>query len=254
MSLEQFLPANLFAVMLIFARIGSALMLLPGFGEFYVMQRYRLLLALFLSALLTPVLAPVLPPLPTGVGALVATVGSEVAIGLFLGSIARILLSALDIAGTVASLQLGLSAAQIFNPQMAQQGTLPSVFYSILGVLLIFVTDLHHLLLRAMVDSYGVFTPGVLPPLGDFSDMATRGVAAAFRLGMEMAAPFVLLGTLFFVAIGLVSRLVPQLQILFVTQPLQIVGGLLAFAFVLTAGMEWFLESFAQQFAALTGG
>jgi flagellar biosynthetic protein FliR len=83
--------------------------------------------------------------------------------------------------------------------------------------------------------------------------MMTRGVAGAFRLGMEMAAPFVLLGTLFFIAIGLVSRLVPQLQILFVTQPLQIVGGLLALAFVLTAGMEWFLESFAAQFAALTG-
>jgi len=179
--LEELLPANLFAVMLIFARIGSALMLLPGFGEFYVMQRYRLLLALVLSALLTPVLAPALPPLPQGVAALVTAVGSEVAIGLFLGSIARILLSALDIAGTVVSLQLGLSSAQIFNPQVAQQGTLPSVFYGMLGVLLIFVTDLHHLLLRAMVDSYSVFTPGTLPPLGDFSAASPAPFAWAWR-------------------------------------------------------------------------
>jgi flagellar biosynthesis protein FliR len=251
--LEQLLPANLFAAMLIFARIGAAIMLLPGFGEFYVLQRYRLLLALLIAALLTPLLSPSLPPLPAGAVRLVTVVGSEVMIGLFIGVVSRILLSALDVAGTVVSLQLGLSAAQIFNPMAAQVGTLPSTFYSVLGVLLIFLTDLHHVLLRALVDSYEVFPAGTLPPLGDFSEMVTRSVAGAFRLGMELAAPFVLLGTLFFVAIGLISRLVPQLQILFVTQPLQIVGGLLALGFALAAGMQWFLGSFAEQFGALTG-
>jgi flagellar biosynthetic protein FliR len=251
--LEQLLPANLFAAMLIFARVGSAMMLLPGFGEFYVMQRYRLLLGLLMAVLLTPVLAPVLPPLPGGAVPLVVMVGSEVMIGLFIGTIARVLLSALDTAGTVVSFQLGLSAAQIFNPMLAAPGTLTSSLYGLLGVLLIFVTDLHHVLLRAIVDSYDVFAPGIMPPVADMSEMVTRGVASAFQLGMEMAAPFIVLGVLFFVAIGLIGRLVPQLQILFVTQPVQIIGGLVALGFVLTTGMEWFLETFAQQFAALTG-
>lgn len=99
--LEQLLPANLFAALLIFTRIGAAMMLLPGFGEFYVLQRYRLLLALLLAALLTPVLAPQLPALPDGALRLGVVVGGEAVIGLFLGLVARILLSALDIAGTV---------------------------------------------------------------------------------------------------------------------------------------------------------
>lgn len=250
---DQLLPANVFAAVLIFARIGSAMMLLPGFGEFYVLQRYRLLLAAFISLLLTPVLEPILPPLPAGAVQLAKMIGGEVMVGIFMGTVARILLSALDTAGTVVSLQAGLSSAQIFNPMLAQQGSLPSALYSVLGVLLIFLTNLHHQMLRTLVDSYAIFTPGVLPPLGDLSEMVVRSTANSFLLGMELGAPFIVLGTAFYVSLGLVGRLVPQLQILFVTQPLQILGGLLVFGFVLAAGMQWFLEVFAQQFAAITG-
>jgi flagellar biosynthetic protein FliR len=92
-----------------------------------------------------------------------------------------------------------------------------------------------------------------MPPIGDLSEMITRSVAGSFLIGMEMSTPFILLGLVYFVAIGLISRLVPQLQILFVTQPLQIMGGLFTLGLVLAAGMQWFLEAFAQQFAALTG-
>jgi flagellar biosynthesis protein FliR len=252
--LQQLLPENVFALMLIFARIGTALMLLPGFGEVYVMQRFRLLLGFLVSLLLTPILAPLLPPLPGSAVKLVDIVGSEVAIGLFLGTVSRILLAALDTAGTVASFQLGLSAAQIFNPMAASQGSLPGTLYSVLGVLLIFLTDLHHMLLRALVDSYDVFAPGVLPPLNDLSDMIARSVAGAFVIGIEMAAPFIVLGLVFFVALGIVGRLVPQLQIMFVTLPLQILGGLFALVFVLAAGMQWFLDAFQREFTTLTGG
>jgi flagellar biosynthesis protein FliR len=252
--LQQLLPENVFALMLIFARIGTALMLLPGFGEVYVMQRFRLLLGFLVSLLLTPILAPLLPPLPGSAVKLVDIVGSEVVIGLFLGTVSRILLAALDTAGTVASFQLGLSAAQIFNPMVASQGSLPSTLYSLLGVLLIFLTDLHHMLLRALVDSYDVFAPGVLPPINDLSDMIARSVAGAFVIGIEMAAPFILLGLVFFVALGIVGRLVPQLQIMFVTLPLQVMGGLFALVFVLAAGMQWFLDAFQREFTTLTGG
>jgi flagellar biosynthesis protein FliR len=252
--LQQLLPENVFALMLIFARIGTALMLLPGFGEVYVMQRFRLLLGFLVSLLLTPILAPLLPPLPGSAVKLADIVGSEVVIGLFLGTVSRVLLAALDTAGTVASFQLGLSAAQIFNPMAASQGSLPGTLYSVLGVLLIFLTDLHHMLLRALVDSYDVFAPGVLPPLNDLSDMIARSVAGAFVIGIEMAAPFILLGLVFFIALGIVGRLVPQLQIMFVTLPLQILGGLFALVFVLAAGMQWFLDAFQREFTALTGG
>jgi len=254
LSLAQYLPANIFAALLIFARIGSAMMLLPGFGEAYVLQRYRLLLAVFISLLLLPILTPLLPPLPASPATLLVIIGAEVAIGVFIGTLARLLLAALEMAGEFVSLQSGLSNAVIFNPMQAQQSPIPSALYSALGVLLIFLTDMHHLMLRGLVDSYMIFTPGKLPPVGDLAQTVTHAVAGAFRLGIEIAAPFIVLGTVFFIGLGLIGRLVPQLQILFVSQPLQIMGGLLLFAFVLAAGMGWFLDAAVHQFSAIVPG
>ena len=109
--LDQLLPANIFAAFLVFARLGSALMLLPGFGEVYVAPRLRLVLALGLTLLATPAVAATLPPLPGEPIGLLLLLGGEIAVGLFLGSVARILLAALEVAGSVVSVQLGLSAA-----------------------------------------------------------------------------------------------------------------------------------------------
>jgi flagellar biosynthetic protein FliR len=253
-TLDQFLPANAFAALLVFARIGAAMMLLPGFGEVYVPQRYRLLFALIFSALLLPVLAPVLPPLPASPAGLVAVLGSELVIGVFIGTLTRLILSALQIAGQIVSLQAGLSNAQIFNPLEATQDAIPSTFYALLGVLLIFLTDLHHVMLRGLIDSYAVFTPGQLPPVGDLSQSVAQAVEASFRLAIEMAAPFIALGTVFFVGLGLIARLVPQLQVLFVAQPLQIMGGLLLMGLIAAAGMGWFLQVFSDQLQRIIPG
>ncbi len=254
MPLEQFLPTNVFAALLIFARIGSAMMLLPGFGEIYVPVRYRLLLALILSGLLLPILEPMLPAMPGSPSALLLVMGAELAVGIFMGTLTRVMLSALETAGQVVSLQIGLSAAVIFNPLQASQSPIPSALYSTLGVLLIFVTNLHHVMLRALLDSYMIFVPGKLPPIEDLSQTITHAVGGSFRLAIEMAAPFIVLGTVFFVGLGLIARLVPQLQVMFVTQPLQILGGLVLFALVIGAGMGWFLDGFMQQLNIVVPG
>jgi flagellar biosynthesis protein FliR len=254
MNINDFLPNNTFGAMLIFARIGTAMMLLPGFGEVYVPQRYRLLFALIFSGLLLPVLSPILPPLPASPGDLVVTLGSELIIGAFIGTMTRTILAALQTAGQIVSVQTGLSYAQVFNPIEASQDSVPSGFYAALGVLLIFLTNTHHLLLRGLVDSYAVFQPGHLPPVEDLSQTMAHAVSASFKLSMEMAAPFIVLGTIFMIGLGLIARLVPQLQILFITQPLQILGGLLLMGLLAATGMGWFLQGFADQFQSLIPG
>jgi flagellar biosynthetic protein FliR len=253
-DLAQFLPSNAFAALLIFARIGSAMMLLPGFGEVYVPQRFRLLLALLISAVMFPVVTPLLPALPSSPSELLIVVGSEIAIGIFIGTMARMVLAALETAGQVVSMQMGLSNAVMFNPAAAAQDAIPAALYGMLGVLLIFLTNLHHLMLSALMDSYMIFTPGRLPPIEDLSQTMAHAVAGSFRLAIEMAAPFIVLGTVFFVGLGLIARLVPQLQVLFVTQPLQIMGGLVLFALILASGMGWFLDAFTQQFNVIIPG
>ena len=254
MNLAQYLPTNIFAAMLVFARIGSAMMLLPGFGEAYVPARFRLLLAVILSGLLLPILIPILPRLPSSPAQLVLVLGGEIVVGLFIGTMARLFMSALQTAGQIVSLQTGLSNAQLFNPAEGSKDAVPSAFYGALGVLVIFLTNLHHMMLRGLVDSYTVFIPGRLPPIEDFTKAITQTVGYSFRLAMEMASPFIVLGTVFFIALGLISRMVPQLQILFVSQPLQILGGLLLMAILVATGMGWFLDVFSQQFQAIFSG
>jgi flagellar biosynthetic protein FliR len=243
--LTDALVRELFQVMLVFARLGTALMLLPGFGELYVPQRARLLLALLVSLIVATLLGSALPAPPASPAALLALLFGETVVGLLLGTVARILVAALETAGAIVSLQLGLSTATVFNPLMAQQGALTGTFMMVLGVLVIFLTDTHHLMLRGVVDSYTLFAPGAMPPLEDAAATVVRYVGISFRLGVELAAPFIVAGTLFFAALGLVSKLMPQLQVFFVVMPLQVVGGLLILALTLAAVMRWFAESFA---------
>lgn len=248
--LAQLLPANTFAVIIVFVRTGAAFMLLPGFGDLYVPRRYRLLLALLFSGLITSALGPILPAQPASPSELALMVFGEATIGIFLGTIGRILIGTLETAGTMISFQLGLSAAQVFNPALSQQSAIASSFLTVLGTMLILATNTHYLLLRGIVDSYDLFPPGQFPPIEDLSNSVARIVATSFQLAVELAAPFIVLGTLFFVALGLLARLMPQLQVFFITLPIQIAGGLAVFAFTLYAVMHWFLDAFLR---ALSG-
>jgi flagellar biosynthetic protein FliR len=173
-------------------------------------------------------------------------IGGEIVVGVFLGTVARLMLSALETAGAIVSLQLGLSTAQVFNPLLSQQSAITGAFMTVFGVLLIFLTDTHHLMLRGLVASYGLFPAGSFPGFGDLSDTVAHIVSASFRLAVELAAPFIVLGTIFFVALGFLSRLMPQMQIFFIILPIQVAGGLVVFAFTLYAVMQWFLDDFTQ--------
>ncbi|HUA53349.1 MAG TPA: flagellar biosynthetic protein FliR [Candidatus Sulfotelmatobacter sp.] len=243
--LERLMTAEVFALMLIFARIGSALILMPGIGENYVSPRVRLLLAGAIAIVVAPVVAPRLPALPASVSSLFLLLGGEIGIGLFIGTVARLALSSLETAGTLIAFQTGLASAQVFNPLLSDQGSLVSVLISVVGLVLIFETDMLHLLLRATVDSYTLFVPGALPPIGDFSEMISRLVARSFAIAMQLSAPFLVLSLVTYIALALITRLMPQLQIFFVALPLQIGLGFLLLSLTFSTLMMWFLENFA---------
>ncbi len=242
--LSDLLPANLFAFFLVFARMGGAIMVLPGFGEAFVFARGRLLLALAVSLVVLPVVEPGLPPLPGSPLMLFLLLGGEIAIGLFMGLIARITLLSLQTAGMIIAYQSSMANALIPDPIAGQQGAVAGSFLMTLAIVLIFVTNLHHVMLAALVDSYALFPAGALPVVGDISDTAARLVADSFRLAIQIAAPFLVIGLIFQIGVGLLARLMPQVQIFFVAMPVQIALGLLILMLTVSAGMMWFLDRF----------
>jgi flagellar biosynthetic protein FliR len=171
-------------------------------------------------------------------------VGGEVIIGLFLGMTARLALAAVQTAGMIIGLQTSLSNALAYDPISAQQNAVVGAWLSMIALVLIFVTDLHHLMLRGLVGSYTVFRPAEPPPLGDLTELIVRLVSSSFLLGIQIATPFMAFGFIFFLALGLVARLMPQVQIFFVAMPLQIVIGLIALGSTVGLGMVIFLGRF----------
>ena len=250
-QLNRLIAGNLYAVLLVFARVGSALMLMPGFGSSFTPGRVRLFLALGLSLAVAPLIRTSLPPEPQSAIDLAVLLGGEVIIGLFLGTLSLLFMSVMETGGLIIAQQMGLSNAYIFNPASAEQGSLPGTLLSITAVVILFVTDLHHMLLLALVNSYQVFHVANISSFGDMTDSIAKLVGETFILSVQLAMPFMMVSLLLFFAFGLLGRLLPQIQIFFVTLPLQIGLGLAVFAVVAPVIFRYWLAAYQTWFSDL---
>jgi flagellar biosynthesis protein FliR len=237
----SFLPPLAAAFILVVARVGTMLMLLPGLGELNVPVRIRLTVALLLAAVLLPLHQSAYQLDLKSFGPMIAMLGTEMFIGAVLGLSVRLIMSCLQVAGAVIAQQMGLGFVTAVDPTLGQQGAIVGNFLAMLGVTLIFATDLHHLVIAALNDSYTLFAPGEVPLLGDVAALTTRTAASAFRIGIQLSAPFLVFGLLFNLGLGILSRLMPQMQVFFVGLPLSILLGLLILLMVLGAMMTVFL-------------
>lgn len=245
MNLEEYLPVRIFQIVLVFARSGSALLLLPGIGETFVPVRMRLLFSVGLALAVAPVIAPQLPPEPASAAGLLSLVAGEVLIGIYFGLVARILWLTLDTAGRVISFSTGLASATIFNPSLSEQGSAIGLILTLVGIMMLFITDLHHMVIRAVVESYTVFRPGGELMFADFSEAILELVSSSFKVAVQLSAPFYVFSLLFFVTLGVLARLMPQLQIFFIGLPAQIYLGMFVWVTILGAMMSAFLTYYA---------
>lgn len=240
--LSELLPANFFAFFVVFARIGSALVVMPPFGEAFVFIRTRLVLALAISALATPFAASTLPALPPGPLELTILLSAEILVGLFIGGLARMLLAGLHTASMVIAYQTGLAAAMVFDPSQGQQAVVISRFFNLMALVLLFSTNLHHALLMTVIDSYRLMPPGGLPPVGDFAAQAVAFISGAFIIALQVASPIIVVGLMFYLGIGLVARLMPAVQVFFIALPLQIMLGFWITMVAMSATMLWYFD------------
>ena len=156
----SFLPALAAAYLLIFARIGAMLMLLPGLGELSIPPRMRLSAALALAILIMPLHRSAYRIDLTMLAPVLTMLAEELLIGTLLGLTARLAIGALQVTGSIVAQQLGLGFVTAVDPTQGQQGVLIGNFLTLLGVTLLFATDSHHLVIAALSDSYKIFSPG----------------------------------------------------------------------------------------------
>ena len=238
------LPLLAAAFMLTFARVGAMVMLLPGFGESNIPVRVKLSIALLLTLIILPLHRADYHIDMNSMAALLVMMVYEILIGVVLGATARVTLAALQVAGAVIAQQMGLGFVTSIDPTQGQQGVLIGNFLTLLGVTMLFATDSHYLIIAALNDSYKIFSPGEVMPSGDVAELATRAFSAAFKIGMQLAAPFLVFGLVFNIGLGVLARLMPQMQVYFVGVPLSILAGFLIFSVVIATMMGTFLDYF----------
>ncbi|MGH1403500.1 MAG: flagellar biosynthetic protein FliR [Alphaproteobacteria bacterium] len=243
-ALDAFLSGSLLAFFLVFARLGTAIMLMPGIGDTYVSPHIRLSFALGLSVVLFPMILPYVPSAIPALHGLVFLILVEMVTGLLIGSVARIFMMALDTGGMIISMQSGLANAQVLNPALATQGSLIGAFLMVTGVVVVFATHMHHILIVGIMDSYKMFPIGGMPDAGSMAEVISKAVANSFMIGIKLSMPFIVMTLLIYAGMGVMSRVMPQLQVFMVILPLQILLSFILLILVLTAVLYYWAEQY----------
>lgn len=238
------------ALFAVFCRVGGCIMVLPGFGSFRVPMQVRLFTALAVSMALTPLLWGVIYPHARDAGApYIFLVGSELLIGVAFGLIARYIVLALQFAGSSIQMVIGFNTAgapSILEGEVEGQLT---ALITLTGMLILFMTEFHHTIIKALVGSYEFMPVGVgfAPRLALVS--LTDTLSAAFMVMLRLASPFIIYGLVFNLAIGMVNKLAPQIPVYFISIPFILAGGLVLFYLGSIEFFALFLDAFGPLFA-----
>lgn len=247
------LPNDAFGVVLLICRIGGVCMLAPGIGETTLPTMVRASLAMALTALLFGPLFPLLPPMPSSGWQVGAMAVAEVVTGLWLGWLARVVVLALTMAAQFVATLVGLASVLQPDPELGAQSTALSRLFDMAAPVAIMASGLYALPLTALARSYRLIAPGAMLPSADSTLAVVAAVGAAFSLALHLAAPFIIGGLMWQVAMGLLARLVPNLQVFAVAMPGQILAGMLLLALLAGGMVEVWMGQAREVFSTLPG-
>ena len=252
-ELLEALPALAFQAVLLLSRLGAAAMILPGLGEQDVPAPVRLALALGLVPVLLPVLAPGLPGAPDAAGEALRLVVLELAVGLWIGGLARLLALSLSVAMQAGASLLGLSSILVPDAALGGGASALGRLGTLAAAVLVLSTGLHALPLRALAESYTLMPPGSPWPAGAAANEMAEAGAAMLALALRLAGPFVVAAVTINLAMALVSRVAPSVQVFFIAAPGQILAGLALLAVLAPSMLGTFHEALQAGWSALPG-
>lgn len=213
----------------VMARMSAIAFLAPGLGERMTPMRVRLAAVIALTMIVAPPLSISFAPSPRNAAEFAALIGIEALIGLVIGFALRLSVFILTMTGAIIAQHLSLS--QLFGPGLGHdQETQLSTILIMGGLAAAAAAGLHVEIAAALVNSYTIFPPGVAPAATDVGDWAARESGAAIGAAFAFAAPFVILGFVYSLALAAMSRAMPQLTATFVGAPAILFGGVALFA------------------------
>lgn len=223
------LADNVLATFIVFCRIGSCLMLVPGYSSTNVPPQIRLFVALVTTFALSPILVSILKPLvdDTPPLTLALLIGTEILVGSVIGLGGRVFFLALQTMSTVMASAIGLS--NIPGVPIGDNDPTPASVPLIMAAVttLFFLTDQHWQVLRGLMNSYDVWHPGEKLSAEMALNQLTSRLTDAFVLTLRITSPFIVYSVIVNFSIGLINKLTPSIAVYFVSVPFVLVGGLL---------------------------
>lgn len=230
----------------IFARFSAAFMMAPGISDTNIPAQYRL----FFSLAISLCLRPLLPDIDATHDhlTLIFILGYEVLMGLLIGFCMRFFLALINVLGSIASVQVGLGNAMVFNPSLGAQASVVEHFFMVCGVFLFFASDCHHVFIQTCFQSYASIPPfnsataPSSPILSSILQTLPYFLNYSFNMACQLALPFLILGMVFQSLLGMLSRIVPTFQVFFIALPLQMGLGFLLLSYIVAPTLRLSLE------------
>ncbi|HXW19493.1 MAG TPA: flagellar biosynthetic protein FliR [Roseiarcus sp.] len=239
-------PRAAIGAFVLFCRIGACLMLAPGFSSAQIPTQVRLFVALAVTLTLTPLLVERVPGPALGDDPILTlrVIAVESLVGGMIGVLTRLFYFALEALALGAATMLGFASPSGFQIESDETMAPLATLISFAAIALLFATNLHWELLRGLMASYDVVPVGA-----DFNTrLALKQIADALResfgLALRIASPYVIYALVVNLALALVNRLTPQVQVFFVATPFVAAGGLLLLYFTIKPAMETFISGF----------
>jgi len=233
MDLFGLSPGQFESLILIFIRTSILLFMFPFFGGIMVPNTVKAGLALMITIVLFPVVEPDPRLFPRGLLDSANMILSELVLGMVVGLIARFFFAAIQLGGQLVGYQMGFAIANVFDPESGNQGSILAQMGYWVAILFFLLLDGHHILLKALRDSFTMIEVG---SLGFREGLVTRITEASgdmFAMAIKIGAPAIAALLLTSAAFGVIAKVVPQMNILIVAFPLKIVVGLFFFGFSL---------------------
>jgi len=204
------------------ARIAALVGSMPVFSGAQTPMRFKAALAIAVSLVVFPLVLPLLPNLvfePFSLGILLA---KEVLLGVMVGFMARLIFTAVEFGGTIIGYQMGFAAANVFDPQNQRQNSLMSQFQNVFAIMIFLAVNGHHMLLRAMIESFRMLPPGAEDFGHDAIFHLMELTSRMFVLGVKFSAPILAVLLLSGLILGIMARVFPQLNVFMLSYPINI--------------------------------
>lgn len=220
------------AIGVMLARPGMLISTAPVFGGAFAPPHVRIGLTVLLAFTMLPTVT--VPPVGSST-ALVMVVMRELAIGLAIGLSMRALIAGAEMAGHLTATQIGFTYGAVVDPQSGVRNNMVAVLYANIALVTFFAIDGHHALIRAMASSYTAIPIGTSGVNESLVRSVTEMLGVVFVIGVRFAMPVIIVLLVVEVALGLISRTAPMLNLMVVGTPLRVLVGLLVVATVLPA-------------------